>query len=84
MFVVYILYSKSKDRYYVGHAENLSVRLDYHNSGRVKSTKNYRPWVCLYFEQFGSKLEANRRELEIKRKKSRKYIEFLISSSKRE
>jgi putative endonuclease len=78
MFVTYILYSESKDRYYVGHTEDLETRLTYHNNGRVKSTKNFRPWICVYFEKFETKLEANRRELEIKKKKSRKYLEFLI------
>ena len=78
MFVMYILHSRSKDRYYIGHAENLNARLIRHNEGRVPSTKGYRPWECLYFEEFETKLEANRRELEIKKKKSRKYLEFLI------
>ncbi len=78
MFVTYILYSRSKDRYYIGHSEDLSSRLIRHNEGRVPSTKNYRPWECLYFEEFKTKIEANRRELEIKRKKSRKYLEYLI------
>jgi putative endonuclease len=82
MFFVYILYSESKDRYYVGHTENLTVRLAYHNSGRVKSTKNFRPWICVYFEEFETKLVANRRELEIKKKKSRKYLEFLIQNKR--
>lgn len=78
MFVTYILYSESGDRYYIGHSENLEMRLSYHNEGRVKSTRGYRPWKVVYFEEFSTKLEANRRELEIKKKKSRKYIEFLI------
>ncbi|MBK5278396.1 MAG: GIY-YIG nuclease family protein [Bacteroidia bacterium] len=82
MFVTYILYSESKDRYYIGHTEDLAIRLDYHNGGRVKSTKNFRPWKCVYFEEFETKLEANRRELEVKKKKSRKYLEFLIHSKR--
>ncbi len=78
MFVTYILYSESKDRYYVGHSEHLITRLLYHNDGRVKSTKNFKPWKVVYFEEYRTKLGANRRELEIKKKKSRKYIEFLV------
>ena len=82
MYVTYILFSDSKNRYYIGHAENLIVRLGYHNDGRVKSTKGYRPGKVVYFEEFSTKLEANRRELEIKKKKSKKYIEFLIESKR--
>ena len=79
MFATYILYSKSKDRYYIGHTEDLTKRLLRHNEGRVPSTRNYRPWECVYFEEFETKLNANRRELEIKKQKSRKYLELLIN-----
>jgi len=78
MFVTYILYSRNNDRYYIGHTEDLAARLIRHNEGRVPSTKNFRPWDCVYFEEFETKIEANRRELEIKKKKSRKYLESLI------
>jgi predicted GIY-YIG superfamily endonuclease len=46
----------------------------------VKATKSKGPWVLVYQEQFDTKIEANRRELEIKSKKSRLYIEKLIQS----
>jgi putative endonuclease len=58
------------------------VRLEYHNRGKVKATKNKGPWVLVYTEEHESKLEANRRELEIKNKKSRRYIESLINKRK--
>ena len=78
MFCIYILKSQKSGRYYVGHTHDIIERLSYHNSGRVKATKNQGPWDCVYSEKFETKLEANRRELEIKRKKSREYIEYLI------
>jgi putative endonuclease len=58
------------------------VRLEYHNGGKVKATKNKGPWVLVYTEEYESKLEANRRELDIKSKKSRRYIESLIDKRK--
>ncbi len=81
-YYTYILKSDKSNRYYIGHTSNLEARLAEHNGGRVKSTRNKGPWQCVYFEMFDSKLEANRRELEIKKKKSRKYIEFLLNKRK--
>lgn len=38
-YCVYMLYSESVDKYYVGSCEDIGVRLAQHNSGRNKSTK---------------------------------------------
>ncbi|MDA8948720.1 GIY-YIG nuclease family protein [Flavobacteriaceae bacterium] len=40
MFTVYILYSKSLDRYYIGHTGDMRDRLHRHISGRSKSTRS--------------------------------------------
>ncbi len=79
MFSIYILYSKKFDRFYVGHCEDLIKRLERHNHKAVPSTKAYVPWVLVYTEKFQSRSSAAAREKEIKKKKSRKYIEFLIN-----
>jgi len=75
----YIIYSSSIDKYYTGNTENIKVRLNRHNSGWGKYTKRGIPWKLVYFEEFESKSLAIKRENEIKKKKSRKYIERLIS-----
>ncbi|MDX2001405.1 MAG: GIY-YIG nuclease family protein [Chitinophagales bacterium] len=77
----YILYSTTCDRYYVGSCTDLETRLGQHNSGRNKSTKGGEPWELKYQETFADRPSAVRRELEIKSKKSRRYIEYLISSA---
>ena len=38
MFSVYILYSETKSKYYVGQTNDLQNRLDRHNSAQVTST----------------------------------------------
>lgn len=76
---IYILYSSKLDKYYVGHTGNLGDRLKRHNAGRSKSTKSGAPWELVYQEMFETKSEAYNREIEIKNKKSRKYIEALIA-----
>ena len=79
MFIVYILYSKSLDRYYTGHTTNIEDRFLRHNKGRSKATKAGIPWIIVHTEAFESKSIAYKRELEIKAKKSRTYIEKLIA-----
>jgi putative endonuclease len=78
MFYTYILYSSNHDRFYVGHCENVATRLLRHNNKGVPSTKPYTPWQLIYYEEYATRAEASNRELNIKNKKSRKYIEFLV------
>ena len=78
MFYTYIIYSKSTDKYYVGYTHDLKIRLERHNTGWSRSTKSGIPWKLVYSEEFKTKSEAIKRENEIKRKKSRKYIDGLI------
>ena len=79
-FSAYIIYSSSLDQYYIGHSENLQDRLFRHNNSGSKATKKTNDWSLVYTETFATKAEAAKRELEIKKKKSRKYTEWLISS----
>ena len=79
MFFTYILYSAKYDRFYIGQCEDVAARLLRHNSSGVPSTKSYIPWQLVYYEEYRSRAEASKRELEIKKKKSRKYIEFLVN-----
>jgi putative endonuclease len=81
-YSVYILYSESLDRYYTGHTKDVMERLNQHNAGRTPSTKSGRPWIIAYTESFGNKASASAREAEIKRMKSRSYIESLITVTK--
>ena len=81
-FIVYILRSESISGYYVGHTDDLSRRILQHNDSEYQGSKhtkrNKGPWTCVYAEQYNTRAEAMRREKEIKAKKSRQYIEFLI------
>ncbi len=73
LFYVYILFPEGRDRYYIGSCGDISIRLDQHNSGRNISTKSGIPWRLVYTEEVGTRQEARKRELEIKKKKSRKF-----------
>lgn len=80
-FFVYVIYSETFNQYYVGHSGDLDDRTFRHTNSGSKSTKKANNWKLMYKEQFSTKAEAYKREMEIKRKKSRKYIEWLISSA---
>ncbi len=66
MFYVYILKSSIFQKHYVGSTNNLSRRLSDHNSGKVKSTKAFKPWNIIYTEIFSTRNDALRREKQIK------------------
>ncbi|BDQ03191.1 GIY-YIG nuclease family protein [Ignavibacterium sp.] len=74
MYFTYILKSIKTNRFYYGHTQNLSERLNYHNIGKVKSTKAFRPWIIHYFESFETRSEAYRRELFFKSKDGKEWL----------
>ncbi len=76
---VYIIYSKKWDQFYVGSSTDVDKRLEQHNAGYNKSTKGGAPWTIKFIETYDSETMARKREYAIKKKKSRKYIEWLIS-----
>jgi putative endonuclease len=79
MFYVYILRSIPTGRFYTGSTQNIAARLEKHNAGHSAATRAYRPWELVYCECFDTRREALRREYEIKRQKSRAFIEALIA-----
>ncbi len=77
MYIVYILYSQSLDRFYVGFTNDLTRRLAEHNRIKGKYTDSGIPWEIVYSEKFTSKSEAMIREQFIKSKKSHSFIQEL-------
>ncbi len=75
---MYILFSEKLNKYYVGACTDLNRRIYEHNIGHSKFTKTGIPWVVIYSEAFDTLQESKAREFEIKKMKSRKYIEELI------
>lgn len=62
MFYFYVLYSLRDNKLYKGYTADLSRRFLEHCWGGVRSTKNRRPLVLIYSEQFPTKKEAMERE----------------------
>jgi putative endonuclease len=74
----YILFSKKLNKYYIGACVNLDRRLYEHNIGHSKFTSTGIPWKVVYTEEYPILTEAKKRESQIKKMKSRKFIEDLI------
>jgi len=79
-FYVYIIYSSTLNKFYTGYSSDLPKRLEEHNAGISAFTSTLKDWTLKYSEAFNSREEAMKREKEIKKKKSRKYIKWLINS----
>lgn len=66
MYTVYVLNSKKRTYLYVGLTNNISRRINQHQSGRVKTTSPYRPFQLVYSESFSTRQEARDREKYLK------------------
>jgi putative endonuclease len=80
-YYIYIIQSQITKNYYTGSCEDIPLRIERHNLGWTKSTKAGRPWDLVYSESYDTKSEALKREREIKRMKSRAYIERLTAGA---
>jgi len=74
MFYTYILISEKNKRHYYGSTQDLDNRLKKHNSGKVRSTKGYRPWKIHYYETYSTRSEAFQREMFFKTLEGRKWL----------
>jgi len=79
MYYFYVLYSAKLDKYYYGSSDNTDKRLIKHLENHRGFTGLAKDWKLVYTEAYASRKEAVNRENAVKRKKSRKYIEWLIS-----
>ena len=80
MFYTYILFSATKNKYYIGSTGDLlEERIRKHNTNHSGFTGGMGDWTLKYSEAFHTKSDALKREKEIKKWKSRKLIEKLIA-----
>ncbi|MCH5600853.1 GIY-YIG nuclease family protein [Niabella ginsengisoli] len=71
MFYVYILFSLTADKYYIGFTGGLlEERLRKHNTYHKGFTGKTNDWTIVFFETFTDRSSAMKREKEIKAKKA--------------
>ena len=73
-YYVYVLLSKIDGMLYTGYTANITNRLEEHNSGKVPSTKNRKPFILIYWEGCLNQQDATRREKYLKSGKSESRI----------
>ena len=79
MYIVYALYSENFDKIYIGMTSNIEERFKSHNELSTKGwTKNFRPWKIIYQEECKNKIEAWKREKQLKGAAGRLFIRSLI------
>ena len=80
MAYVYIIYSGSTDKYYIGSTtEIIETRIERHNNGyyQNKYTESVKPWSLYYLIPGETIVQARRIETHVKSMKSRRDIENL-------
>ena len=81
MYLVYILYSDSKDIFYKGQTVDLDDRLARHNKGLVKSTKAGVPWILVWRAWKEKRSEAMELETKLKNLNRSRTIHFMLKHS---
>jgi len=79
MFTVYVLYSPKYRQIYIGFTSDLTNRFLSHNELATKGhTIKYRPWVIAYTEEYQTKPEAQKREIQLKSANGRAFVWKLV------
>ena len=78
-YVVYILYSKKRLRYYVGQTADIETRFERHKNGFVPSTKSGKPWELVLTISIKDRTEALKLEKKIKKEESKDFLKITNS-----
>ena len=80
MYYVYVLENK-EGKHYIGSCQDIELRLIRHNQNSVRSTKNTGPFQLIHKEEFVTRLEARRRENELKSCKGNAKFKNIIKNT---
>ena len=81
MYYVYVLYSKTLKKRYVGMCADLRKRVAEHNHGESIFTKGGKPWNLIYYQAFINKKDARKEELFLKSGKGRQRLDICLRES---
>ena len=80
MYYVYIIRNE-KGELYTGYTSDLRRRLQSHNEGKTKSTREHQ-WEVIYYEAYKAEQDARNRELALKKSgAARKWLRDRLSHS---
>ena len=75
---VYIIFSDKYNIFYKGYSSRPFKRVEEHNNGLSRYTKNKRPWKLVFLQKFDNKKDALIKENQLKRA-NKKYIFWIIN-----
>ena len=78
-YFVYVL-QNPESRLYIGFTTDLERRVRQHQEGEGGWTRSRGPWKLVHYEVFADRLEAIRRERNLKRGKMNKELRMRLSS----
>jgi putative endonuclease len=74
-YVVYIIFSPIRQKYYIGQTEDFGKRIERHNNGGVPSTKSGIPWEVIKTINCESRSSAILLETKIKKRGAKRFLE---------
>ncbi|MBA7675904.1 hypothetical protein ES703_84143 [subsurface metagenome] len=79
-YFVYVLQNPER-RLYIGFTSDLDRRVRQHQEGKGGWTRSRGPWKLVYYEVFTDRLEAMRRERNLKTGKLNKELRMRLSTN---
>jgi putative endonuclease len=81
-YTVYVLRSQSTGKLYTGQTEDITRRLNEHQTGTgpVRYTKGHGPWELIYSEEYENRSEAMKREKYLKTGVGRDFLRNKLQS----
>ncbi len=76
-FFVYILFSESLCKYYIGFTTDIAKRLQHHNSSQDRFSKKGVPWTLVTYFSCEDKKSALALEKKIKARGARRFLDDL-------
>jgi putative endonuclease len=67
-YIVYVIRSE-EGRHYIGFTSDIENRLNQHNSGMSRWTRQYKNWELVYAKNFENITDARKWELHLKKQK---------------
>jgi putative endonuclease len=80
MSFVYVLWSESIKKRYIGSCQDFPQRILQHKKGQSKFTKGGIPWKLIYSEELENTSQARKRELFMKSGAGRKWLDEMLSN----
>ena len=85
MVIVYALYNQTRNKIYIGQSSKLNIRIKRHNKELVTKKNSYTSlndgkWIVVYKEEHITRIEAIKREKQLKSAKGREFIWKIIKN----